>query len=68
MTIHKLIGGGRDYANKHATLDIRRGRFIVPTADLSALAAFHHTRRGRFIVPTADLSALRRFPMHAHQS
>src|SRR5712692_2624343 len=48
----------------------RRGRFIVPTADLSAPGGLSDTietpadnenaatlRRGRFIVPTADLSA-----------
>ena len=48
---------------------LRRGRFIAPTADLSASYPFtpqpghinrakrHPLRRGRFIAPTADLSA-----------
>jgi hypothetical protein len=53
MTINKMYPAHREYTA------IRRGRFIAPTAALSAPSqSSPTTRRGRFIAPTAALSAL----------
>src|SRR5437879_12507254 len=65
---------GADYANEQHTSDIRRCRFIAPSADLSALAGGSNIRTNLLnfiIVHIADVSALvliHEFPERATKS
>ena len=63
MAFHKLLrpSVGTDNAHEQNNPDLRRGRFIAPTADLSASAGYFYFRMNLLtciIAPTADLSAL----------